>query len=391
MTFRSRANSFLRVVALPFPLDGGRAERRVSVLRERLPGLDGLRVVAALCVLFAHGGYFLFAAWPNYDAYAFAGWFGTELFFALAGFLLVAHLLVSPPRSGADIRRWWWWCAWRAMPLFWLALALHVLLARWANHSPGVDAAAFAILAQSLAWPPPAFFGEAWNLPVLVLFMLVAPILARMAGGAPNAISRMTWLLVGWIVAGIVVRTIWVLQTEPLWDAGVRKIVLSRLDACAYGGLAACAAARLRGGGMIAAALTILLWGIAAAGFFVLPRDASLVAGAGLFVLAGAGSALAVVAVGSSARPMPTAIRTLSRWSYPLYLVNMPVLLAMTLLGFGQGSDAADGMLRFILWLTVSILLAAVIHRFAEAPLMAMKARRLAHPCAASAMMPTIR
>ena len=360
----------------------------------RLPGLDGLRAFAALCVLFAHGGYFLFAAWPSYDAYAFAGWFGTELFFALAGFLLVAQLLARPPTSGGEIRRWWRWWVWRVMPLFWLALALHVLLARLASDAPGIDAASFVVLAQNLAWPHPAFFGEAWNLPVLMLFFLVVPVLARIAGTSSNGTSRMAWLLAGWIVAGIAVRAVWVLQTEPLWDADIRKIVLSRLDACVYGGLAACLAAQVgqtRNRTAIAGLLALLLWSIAAAGFFLLPRDASIVAGIGLFALAGAGSALAVLASGERDRAASRATAALARWSYPLYLINMPVLLAMTLLDFGQSGDATSGAVRFIVWLALSIAFAAAVHRFVEAPLIAARTRRLARPGDASAAPATTR
>ena len=345
-------------------------------------------------MLFAHGGYFLFAAWPHYDAYAFAGWFGTELFFALAGFLLVAQLLAQPPRSGRDIPRWWCWRAWRVLPLFWLALALHVLLAWLADNAPGIEAAGFILLAQNLAWTHPAFFGEAWNLPVLMLFFLVAPVLARIAGFSKNTTSRMAWLLLGWIVAGIAVRAVWVLQTEPLWDADIRKIVLSRLDACVYGGLAACLArqiGRMCSGTVITALLACSAWSIATAGFFLLPRDASVVAGVGLFVLAGAGSAFAVMASLGRARATSRVTAALARWSYPLYLVNMPMLFAMALLGFGQGSDATQGVLRFIVWLVLSIALAAVVHRFVEAPLIAARARRLRHPVDASATRATIR
>ena len=364
-----------------------------------MAGLDGLRVFAALCVLFAHGGYFLFAAWPNFDAYVFAGWLGTEVFFALAGFLLIAQLLAQPPRSARGIREWWAWRAWRILPLFWLALALHFLLAQFAQKATGIEAASFVILAQNLAWTHPAFFGEAWNLPVFALFFLIAPMFARLTGAAPSPASRLAWVLVGWLVVGIVVRAVWVLQTEPLWDADIRKIVLSRLDACVYGGLAACLVTMVgpkRRVGVTSWMLAIALWSMALAGFILLPRDASVVAGVGLFVLAGVGSACAVVASSARLRATSNITAALARWSYPLYLINMPVLLAMALLGYGQTADAASGVLRFLVWLVASIACAAAIHRYVEAPLIAARARRLTPPAAplphaASAARPTIR
>lgn len=353
-----------------------------------LAGLDVLRVVAAACVLFAHGGYFLFAAWPAYDVYAFAGWFGTEMFFALAGFLLVAGLLAQPPADARAAAGWWWWRGWRVLPLFWIALLLHGLLAYAAGVAPSISTVlTYAALLQNLAWPHPGLFGEAWNLPVLLLFFVVAPLLAFRVNTTAQPVHRMAWWLLGWLLLGLAVRAAWVLVEQPAWDDGVRKIVLSRLDACVYGGLAACALLSTRGvrwSGARLGAFALLAWGLAGVLFFAVTRDASNTARIGAFVLSGFGCALGVLAL-ASPRRVWVGILALSRWSYALYLINMPVLLAMALAGFGQSTDAGQGVLRFAVWLVLSITLAALLHRYVEVPLLAARARTLARPGAAAA------
>lgn len=361
-------------------------------LPDRIQGLDALRALAAIAILFAHGGYFLFALLPIYDLYAFSGWLGTELFFALAGYLLTRQLIASPPRDIGDVTRWWAWRAWRILPLFWGALALHVLLATTGGAMPGIEVAIFIPLAQNLAWTHPATFGEAWNLPVLVLFFLAAPVIVALLRMRHDDVRRMQQTLVILIVFAIIARTAWVVWLDPLWDADVRKIVLSRLDACLYGALAACVVARAASLRIASTTSThplrwpiaaAAIWAAAALGFALLPRDTSNIARIGLFVLSGAAGACTVaafLAYRRTARPLAA----LARWSWPLYLLNMPVLIAMAQLGFGQTADATSSLLRFTVWLIVSIALAALVHRVIEQPLLRARARRLARPAAAN-------
>lgn len=361
-------------------------------LGERLVGLDLLRAFAVLCVLFAHGGYFLFALWPVYDVYAFAGWLGTDLFFALAGFLLCAQLVVSPPRTIADIARWWVWRGWRVLPLFWAALVLHMLIAVFALAPPRAgDVLALASLTQNLAWPHPAFFGEAWNLPVLVLWFLLAPLLAYVVGTTRRPVAAYALGLLLWCIAGIALRAWWVAEGAESWDAEVRKIVVARLDACAYGGLAACLWVALRGRAeVLASIVAVIAWSLAALGFFLLPRDTSELAQIGLFVLCGVGGAAGALAC-LRVKRLPHVAAVLARWSYPLYLLNMPLLFAMAAVGLGQDSDPVSGAWRFLLWFGGACVLAAFAHRYVEAPLIAARSRRLAAPYGGSATASTNR
>jgi peptidoglycan/LPS O-acetylase OafA/YrhL len=361
----------------------------------REAGLDALRAAGAGLVLFAHGGYFLFPAWPHYDAYVLAGWLGTEAFFALTGFLVMREVLVLRGDDLLQGARYAVWRLLRILPLFWVALLVHALLAR--GDAPE-DVWRYVLLVQNLASPHPAFFGEAWNLPPIVLFSLFAPGLA-MASASPR---RAAWIGVAALIGvGLLLRAEWIAQGAVRWDEDVRKIVLPRLDACAWGALAALLARRLRpstGARQVglrpsedsrasrvdtprpwvhacAGTTAVLFIVLAAALFCLLPRDASILAKFATFTAAGIGMAALCLALSGPSKPRPLLAR-FARWGYPLYLANMPLLLGFALIGFGQTLSPLSSVLRFAAWGLGSIALAALLHYTLERPLLEWARRR---------------
>ncbi len=354
-------------------------------------GLDALRAFAALLVLFAHGGYFLFAAFPHFDVYAVTGWIGTDLFFALSGFLVTRQLLRMPARDHRAALRFVAWRAWRLLPLYWLFLGVNLMLAQWAGSALPADLPSYAALAQNLAWPHPAFFAEAWNLPLLLLFSLAAPGLVLGAGGTRDRTRTVALVFSLLLLLGVALRAVWVMEGDMSWDEGVRKIVVARLDACVYGALAGIWWTSRMVSSRSSAALPLLVaiaLVLACTGYFAMPRDVSNWAQIGLFVASGvAGATACLVAARQSHGGYASArvVDALARWSYPLYLVNMPVLWAMTLVGQGQSPVALTGVLRFLVWLMLSLLFAALVHRSLERPLLAWRARVLSVSPATSA------
>ena len=358
---------------------------------DRDSGLDALRAFAALLVLFAHGGYFLFAAFPHFDVYALTGWIGTDLFFALSGFLVTRQLLRTPARDHRAALRFVAWRAWRILPMYWIFLGVNVLLARWAGSELPADLPSYVALAQNLASPHPAFYAEAWNLPLLLLFSLAAPGLVLAAGSTRDRTRTVALMFSLLLLLGVSLRAVWVLEGDVSWDEGVRKIVVARLDACIYGALAACWWTSRTQATRSSAAIPLLVATalvLAFTGYCAMPRDVSHLAQIGLFVASGvAGAAACLVAARrpDGAYVSGPVVDALARWSYPLYLVNMPVLWAMMLVGQGQSPAASTGVLRFLVWLTLSLLFAALVHRYLERPLLAWRARVLSVSPATSA------
>lgn len=353
-----------------------------------MPGLDRLRALAALAVLFGHGGYFLIALWPNYDVFAAVAWLGTDAFFALSGFLLVRAILREPPRRVDQVQGFIVWRVWRILPLFWIALLAQALLARVDAGTWPSTFTSFIVLTQNLAQPHPRFFGEAWNLPLLMGFSLALPWMAYVAARSHRMASRLALLLAVALLLGLVVRGLWVDALNLSWDEGVRKVVLARLDSCIYGALAACLVSmwprlstQRRVLGVFAGGLLLL----ALAGFFLLARDTSMVARVALLALSGIGFALACLAWSTTTgAPASSATRWLAQRSYALYLCNMPVLLGMMQLGFVQTPQAGRGLLLFVVWLFLSCGVAEAVHRWLERPLLASRTRSVSAAASAT-------
>jgi hypothetical protein len=92
-------------------------------------------------------------------------------------------------------------------------------------------------LYQNLAWPHPEFFGEAWIVAAAALILLVVPVVAAALHGRSftTGVLCLTALLLA--THGLRVLLVW--NADPLFDVGVRKILVSRLDLPVYGLLAA--------------------------------------------------------------------------------------------------------------------------------------------------------
>ena len=102
------------------PSDPPRAS--VSRPHEYFPGLDGLRAIAVLAVLFFHAGV----------ADAPGGFLGVSLFFTLSGFLITGLLISESAATGRiALRRFWGRRVRRLMPAALVCLALVLAGSRW--------------------------------------------------------------------------------------------------------------------------------------------------------------------------------------------------------------------------------------------------------------------
>jgi len=85
-----------------------------------ITGLDGIRAVAVMAVLFYHAN----APW------ALGGFLGVETFFVLSGFLITSLLLTEWQSTGSlSLKNFWLRRARRLLPAVWLLLAVLPVLA----------------------------------------------------------------------------------------------------------------------------------------------------------------------------------------------------------------------------------------------------------------------
>jgi peptidoglycan/LPS O-acetylase OafA/YrhL len=122
---------------------------------QRIPELDGLRLIAILGVFCVH---FRPAPKHLFDATQL-GWIGVDLFFAISGFLITGILLDLRGKEH-PFKHFYWRRALRIFPAYYVSLALIILLAVIHGQSPpppGKTASAATFLVslgeQRVSWP----------------------------------------------------------------------------------------------------------------------------------------------------------------------------------------------------------------------------------------------
>jgi peptidoglycan/LPS O-acetylase OafA/YrhL len=174
---------------------------------------------------------------------------------------------------------------------------------------------------------------------------------------------------------------------QPSWDAGLRKVVIYRLDALMVGVLGAYLKAYLPGVWRRLALPLIpvgaLLFAVVAAGYYGTNRNASLFARTWMFnatSFAVFAFLPALDAWGSARGWIAEATRRISLWSYSLYLCQLPVLELLKA-GFGDPRHLglAMGAPRIlalaVAFVALSIGLSALTYRFFEKPAMDLRER----------------
>jgi peptidoglycan/LPS O-acetylase OafA/YrhL len=201
-------------------------------------GLDVVRAAAILPVLAVH--YLAFTA-PKAPALVWpAGILGVTIFFVLSGYLIGRIMLRQFGRDAgrAELltfyqRRWL-----RTLPLYYVALVVALFV------SPGGFGLApeagwrtllYIPFLQNFAWPIPNWFTESWSLAVEEWFYLLFP-LGILALRAVPVVARIVALAAFMALLPVVLRSVsWVIDIPP-----TQNIVVLRLDAIAFGVLAAC-------------------------------------------------------------------------------------------------------------------------------------------------------
>jgi peptidoglycan/LPS O-acetylase OafA/YrhL len=159
------------------------------VAKKRLVGLDGIRGLAALFVVFHHCYLMAFLGYPAITGPAWAGWMiyghlAVVVFIVLSGF----SLAVSPARRGWELggkKRFAIRRAWRILPPYWAALAFSLIVAWTLVPQPGEgeptgkSVAVFGLLLQDIVGSPSPN-GAFWSIAVEAQLYLVFPVLLLM-------------------------------------------------------------------------------------------------------------------------------------------------------------------------------------------------------------------
>ena len=200
--------------------------------KDRLIGLDLLRALAISGVLITHIGIYGLHFGTDWWL-AGAGGYGVELFFALSGFL-IGRLLLEIVERDPSIRAWgifmirrWM----RTLPVYMLWILVLLVVAPPPN--PAVTALKYTFLVQNFAWPMSSWFAVSWSLTVEEWFYLLFSALMIALTIRSRSVAVFGTCAVFLIVPLLLRLNINVPDAE--WDSGMRKVMVFRLDAIAYG------------------------------------------------------------------------------------------------------------------------------------------------------------
>lgn len=171
--------------------------------RERQPGLDLLRALAIVLVVFYHAGLFGFRLPNNWQRF---GWIGVDLFFVLSGYLIAGQLLASFARGESpNLRRFFWRRALRILPAYLVVVAVYFALPPLREYPTIPPLWKFLSFTQNLGLRGGTAFSHAWSLCVEAQFYLFLPlVLIGLARSPRAAIAAPAMVIIG----GVVLRTV---------------------------------------------------------------------------------------------------------------------------------------------------------------------------------------
>ena len=353
-------------------------------LPTRQPGprtdIQALRAIAVALVLTYH-------LWPDRLT---GGFVGVDVFFVVSGFLITAHLLSRPPRSGRDFAGFWARRIRRLLPAALLVLATTLIASRlltpeteWLNVARQAGAAALYVENWLLAADSVNYLAAAnaptpiqhfWSLSVEEQFYLVWPlliaVLAVIAGRRrwPRAVLAGLTVVV---VASLAASVLFTLQS-PAWAYFVTP---TRAWEFGLGGLLAAAIAYRAGLPKVPGQVRLthlargLLAGIGLAGIgyaaYVFDDTTPFPGWWALIPTVGTVAVLAAMAtaeVGPLGRVLALRpVQWLGDVSYSVYLWHWPLIV---LTPFVVGGEL--GIVDKVAILVVTLLLAGLTKRFIE-------------------------
>jgi len=200
--------------------------------RGRIPSLDGLRAIAILLVLFAHGSQTHGSPIPGYGSLAlFTGSIGVEIFFVLSGFLITLLMLREIDRTGRlDVKAFYWRRILRIVPAYLTYLFVLATL-QWlgvAQFRPAEWIAGLTYTVNFLS-SPHWEIGHVWSLSIEEHFYLIWPAAMILLPTRHRAGSLVTCL-------GVCLAARWIiLILFPQWVSMAELWTFTRLDSIAAG------------------------------------------------------------------------------------------------------------------------------------------------------------
>lgn len=306
-------------------------------LRREVRGLDGLRGLAALYVVLFHCWLYTFPGYPDSSAPAWLdglmfGRLAVVFFLVLSGF----SLAISPARHGwrsEGVARFLRRRAWRILPPYWAALAMSLIISWFvvpASHfgpPTGKTLLVYGAVAQDI-FTAPTPNGAFWSIGVEAELYLLFPLLLfvrRRIGAA---------VLAGCVTLPVIALGLMAARASPVeGDNWLAPHLAPVFVAGMIGAGVVVASDRVRrlpwGGLAVLAAVPVLVLGVIQGPVWTVNHyfwiDLAIAPAMTMLLAAVATGRPALLVRLLTARP----IRSLGSFSYSLYLIHLPIVLAV--------------------------------------------------------------
>jgi peptidoglycan/LPS O-acetylase OafA/YrhL len=407
-------------------LRNGRGEQGINCLifiskknrlikNERIIGLDILRAISILMVVFAHSfhiltpltklGYFSAITQEPDNKLMNLGILGVELFFVLSGFLIggiLMRLAIEEEHFSLKVISQFWKRRWmRTLPNYWLFLTISIMVYHLMNRCPFEAKYLQAyIFTQNFLHPNTCCpYPEGWSLSIEEWFYFSLPVVMYLSFRIFKRTSKKKHLLIiflSYLVVFFLIRFINAFDpiNGPDPDEGIRKVVVFRLDAVMYGVIIAyftkfypAALHRIRKG-----LFAISILGTASI-FYLLARynfafrapsvyPVRVLTNGFLYFFLPLFLSFSLPFVAGARdiknRAARKAITHISKISYSMYLTHYSLLLLALFLPMAHGKTPEIVLCYVGYWITV-LALASLAYKFFELPIMKLRDRP-AHP-----------
>ncbi len=341
-------------------------------------GLDLFRAVAILLVVFSHGKFLLNGTViENFPFFKMLD--GVDLFFVLSGFL-IGGILLKTSSEGLNWRgvAHFWKRRWlRTLPNYYLILLLNFLFVSYGIISGDLTVFGwkFMVFLQNFSKPLIGFFWESWSLAVEEWFYIFTPV---MLWGLLKFL-RLKW---AYLVATLVMIAVPLIyraysfdpKLDDFWfDVQVRKIVVFRLDAIAFGLLLAWIYSFYKNlwdkwkNVALVIGLVIVL--------FLLNNSASNATFyRQVFYFSITPFAIALIlpwfeGLTSSWKRMIGAVTHISKISYSMYLINLALVAQVIGKNF-QVTGNSDGIMKYLIYWGIVIGASSLLYFAVERPIL---------------------
>lgn len=214
------------------------------VASKRIFGLDFLRAMSILLVLFSHISWIYQSDGIIAKMQDFSGLIGIELFLMLSGYLVGSIILkqfLSQEYSFKEVGNFVKRRLFRILPSYYLILIINIIIAVCVGLSIS-DWWKYFLFVQNFSTPIPSLFPESWSLPIKELsYFIVVLILFAFAKKIRLNFRKsfFLWVVFALLLLSVVLKIIYHIENPNFsllkWTAEVRSVVIYRIDSVMFG------------------------------------------------------------------------------------------------------------------------------------------------------------